>query len=148
MMKRKLFGISATLAVLLAFGLVLASCGGDDDGGGGGKTVTFTLDYHGNIAFTLAVSGAHWTEKDEAVLLTAGASQSVFDEVAGSMIDWDALSAGNPTWSFDVAEQTFTATFESALTGLVEFRGTENASRVTNGGNSNYVVTPAEGITF
>jgi hypothetical protein len=69
-MKRKLFGISATLAVLLAFGLVLASCGGDDDyddPSAGTKTLsgTVTADSSlGMVTFSFVVDGSSGKSAD------------------------------------------------------------------------------------
>jgi hypothetical protein len=144
-MKRKLFGISATLAILLAFGLVLASCGDDDDGGGG-NTVTFTLANSGteNKAFTLKVEGASWTNKS-GTLLTAD-METDFHETLGEVI---RLEVNIDNWSFDPDTQTFTATANSALTGSVTFQEEIYGARVTDGGHSDtYVGTPADGLTF
>jgi hypothetical protein len=155
-MKRKLFGISATLAVLLAFGLVLASCGDDDGGGGDGDdAVTFTLTKIAANTFTLAVSGADWTQTNGTTLLTEDTNATELEKTATYLIRSDDLKdtsndSADLTWTFIPATKTLMAVNGETLKGQLEFKNVGASGQyVTTGGNSaNYVAVPAEGISF
>jgi hypothetical protein len=90
MKKNKSF-MMGTLAVMLAFGLVLAGCDngtGSDDNGPSGPTIKLTDT--GNNTFTLTLTGAIWDPSYETPNLTPGRYNH-------GCFEWDGEPTGNVT---------------------------------------------------
>jgi hypothetical protein len=168
-MVSRIFRLSAVPAIALVLGLVLAGCdtgNGNDDGGG--KTVTFTLTKLSPTSFSVKLDGANWKRYDD--LVTNEFTSAQLFNIATAVLDDSSCTINSYPLSYFYNEcvtkvsedlKTITVTVPSGYTilGTLKFRSHEDlgpyAEQVTDGGittmsggDTNYVGTSLEEVTF
>jgi hypothetical protein len=166
-MKKSTF-LSAMAAFALALGLVFAGC---DPGNGGDETVTLTLTKLSATSFSVTVDGANWKNNDG--LITGEATSLQLAAVALWVLDDSDFTVDgsnqfleykfNGSLSSDL--KTITIVLDplyGGLSGTLKFSddlgsvagqtgnhgATDGGLSPDAGGNTIYVGTPSEGISF